>query len=250
MIRKNRSREPEMDMPTAVEDRVNEFVSAARDALGDQLVSAVLFGSAAEGKLRATSDVNIILVLARFDAARIDALREPLRGAHALIRLECMFILESEVDPASEAFAVKFYDIRERHKVLWGRDLFAALAPSRNAMRTRLRQILLNFILRTRERYALTSLREEQLVPLIADAAGPLRSAAALMLELAGQPAGSPKEALEKLANEIDRGRFEAALAHLSRAREAAALPAGVARETTLALIDLAQALHERAREL
>ena len=55
-----------MDMPTAVEDRVNEFVSAARDALGDQLVSAVLFGSAAEGKLRATSDVNIILVLARF----------------------------------------------------------------------------------------------------------------------------------------------------------------------------------------
>jgi predicted nucleotidyltransferase len=239
-----------MTIPQEVERSLEEFAEAARTALGEKLVSIVLFGSAAEGRLRATSDVNVILVLSEFDAQRIDALREALRGAHALIRRECMFILESEVGPASEAFAVKFSDIRERHKVLWGKDLFAGLAPSRDAMRVRLKQILLNFILRTRERYALTSLREEQLAPVVADAAGPLRSAAHLILELEGQASGSPKEALEKLGAEIDRARFSAALENLSRAREDASLPPGTARATTLALIELAQALSERARRL
>jgi predicted nucleotidyltransferase len=239
-----------MELPREVESSLAEFAEAARAALGEKLVSIVLFGSAAEGRLRATSDVNVILVLTEFDAQRIDALREALRGAHSLIRLECMFILESEVGPASEAFAVKFSDIRERHKVLWGKDLFTGLAPSRDAMRMRLKQILLNFILRTRERYALLSLREEQLAPLVADAAGPLRSAAHLILELEGEAPGQPKEALEKLAATIDPTRFSAALENLSKAREEASLPAGAARATTLALIELAQALSERARRL
>ena len=239
-----------MDLPQQVDTSLAEFVAAAREALGDDLVSVVLFGSAAEGRLRATSDVNLILVLKRFDPARIDKLREPLRGAHALIRLECMFILESEVGPASEAFAVKFSDIRERHKVLWGKDLFAGLAPSREAMLTRLRQILLNFTLRMRERYALVSLRPEQLASAVADAAGPLRSAAALILELEGHAAASPKEALEKVAAEIDATKFTDALASLSRAREEASLAPEAARGATLALIELAQALGERARRL
>jgi predicted nucleotidyltransferase len=42
---------------------IDEFVAAARDAFGDQLVSVVLYGSAAEGALRATSDVNVLVVL-------------------------------------------------------------------------------------------------------------------------------------------------------------------------------------------
>jgi len=240
----------EPGLPQDIDAALTEFVEAARAALGPDLVSAVLFGSAAEGRLRATSDVNVVLVLARFDAARIDALREPLRGAHALIRLECMLILESELGAASEAFAVKFADIRARHRVLSGADPFANLVPSPDAMRVRLRQILLNFILRTRERYALVSLRDEQLAAVVADAAGPLRSAAALILELEGRPAPSPREALETLAAEMDRAKYAGALASLSQARESAALPAGEGRPATLALLELAQALHARALAL
>ena len=237
----------DLGLPPDLDQSLAEFVESAKSVLGPDLVSVVLFGSAAEGKLRATSDLNLILVLVRFDAARIDVLREPLRAAHALIRLECMLILESEVAAAAEAFAVKFADIRERHKILWGKDLFAGLHPSREAMRVRLRQILLNFILRTRERYMIVSLREEKLASVIADSAGPLRAGAALMLELEGHPAASPKEALEKLAAEIGGGRFDEALANLSRAREGAELPPGAGAATTLALIDLARELHARS---
>jgi predicted nucleotidyltransferase len=239
-----------LELPREVSRALGEFVEAARAALGADLVSVVLFGSAAEGRLRATSDVNVILVLARFDVAKIDALREALRSARALIQLSAMLILEAEVPAAAEAFAVKFADIRERHKILHGKDLFAALEPSRQAMLVRLRQILLNYVLRTRERYALLSLREEQLAALVADSAGPLRSAAALMLALEGHAAPSPKAALETLAAELDRTRYAEALANLSRARDEASLAPGVGRTTTLALLELARALHERAARL
>lgn len=224
------------------------FVREAQAALGEDLVSAILFGSAAEGRLRATSDVNVILVLAKLEPARLDALREPLRTAHATLRLEAMLILESELADAAEAFAVKFADIAVRHRLLAGRDVMAALRPTPAAMRHQLEQILLNFILRTRERYALLSLREEQVPRLLADCASPLRAAAEIQLQLEGRPAASPKEALETLARELGGDRWRQALAHLSLARESAELPPGAGPPAVLALLTLAEALRGRAR--
>lgn len=238
---------PEVDLPADVAQGLTTFVDAASAALGPDLVAIVLFGSAAEGRLRATSDVNVVVVATRFEPTRLDALREPLRLGRALIRLSVMLLLESEVEAAAEAFAVKFADIGARHRLLAGRDPFALLQPTRAAMLVRLKQVLLNFILRTRERYALVSLREEQLATVVADAAGPLRSAAALLLTLEGRAAPSPKQALETLAGEIGGARWADALASLSHAREQARLPAGTGAATTLGLIDLAQALRERA---
>jgi predicted nucleotidyltransferase len=237
----------QFDLPADVAAGLLSFVDAARAALGDDLVSIVLFGSAAEGRLRATSDVNLIIVLARFERAGIDALREPLRLAHATVRLQAMLILESELADAAEDFAVKFADIHRRHRVLAGRDVIAALAPSPAATRARLKQILLNFVLRTRERYALVSLREEQMAGLVADAAGPLRSAAAAILELEGRPAASAKAALEMLAGELHPEAWRATLASLSAARESGSLPPGAGAPAVLSLIELAKALHLRA---
>jgi predicted nucleotidyltransferase len=240
----------DLDLPADVAQGLAKFVDASTAALGPDLVGIVLFGSAAEGRMRATSDVNVVIVASRFEPARLDALREPLRQGRALFRLSVMLLLDSEVDAAAEAFAVKFADIRARHRLLAGRDPFATLQPTRAAMLVRLKQVLLNFILRTRERYALVSLREEQLAQVVADAAGPLRSAAALMLTLQGRSSSSPKQALETLAAELDGTRWSGLLMHLSQAREQALLPPGAGAPTTLGLIELAQAMHQRAQEL
>ena len=52
------------------EQGLTVLVAAAREALGHTLESIVLYGSAAEGRLRPASDVNVIFVLTSFDAAR------------------------------------------------------------------------------------------------------------------------------------------------------------------------------------
>ncbi len=240
----------DLGLPGDVAQGLEAFLASARTALADHLVAAALFGSAAEGRLRATSDINLMLVLAQFEPARIRELREPLRLAHATIGVSAMLILESELATASEAFAVKFADIRERHKVLLGPDLFSAFAPTRDSMLRRLRQILLNFVLRTRERYALSGLREEQLALLVADAAAPLRSAAAMILELEGRAADSPRAALEALAGELDPAAWRNALDSLPKAREHGTLPHGEGEPAVLQLIELAQAMLQRTASL
>ncbi len=237
-------------LPPDIARSLDLFVTDAQAALGEDLVAALLFGSAAEGRLRATSDVNVALVLARLEPAKLDALREPLRLAHATIRLEAMLVLETELADAAEAFAVKFADIAARHRLLAGRDVIATLRPTRPAMRHRLKQILLNFILRTRERYALQSLREEQVPRLLADCAAPLRAAAEILLQLEGRPAASPKAALEALARELGGERWQDALERMSKAREAAPLPPGTAAPAVISLLDLAQALRARAEAI
>src|SRR5436309_1957348 len=50
-------------LPAPIAKILNSFLQSAKDAFGSDLISVVLFGSAAEGKLRATSDLNLILVL-------------------------------------------------------------------------------------------------------------------------------------------------------------------------------------------
>jgi hypothetical protein len=93
-------------------------------------------------------------------------------------------------------------------------------------------------------------LREEQQALALADLAGPLRVAAALLLELQGRPAGSPREALAAAA--ASSGLIDApeAVRRLSEARDARRLEPGIAALTTFALLDLVAHLRARADEL
>jgi len=122
-------------LPEAVRTTLGEFTAAAQQAFTDDLLSVVLFGSAAEGRLRATSDVNIVLVLRRLDPKKLEAIGETYRFAHAAIRLSAMFILENEIGVAKDAFAVKFADIIARHEVLyWARSFCRAHGLARSGL--------------------------------------------------------------------------------------------------------------------
>lgn len=244
------SDEPLPDLPANVARVLEGLVVAARDALGPDLQAIVLFGSAAEGRLRATSDVNVIFVLERFDPSKVDGLRDDVRVAHAAIQLEPMFLLEAEIGAAVEAFAVKFADVLRRRRVIFGADPFVGVTLSRMAEIARLKQVLLNLALRLRERYVLVSLREEQAALVIADAVGPLRAFAALLLELEGRPREAPKEALATLAASLPGIDATALLASLSQAREQRALPPGMAGPTLLRLVDVAMAMRARVERL
>jgi predicted nucleotidyltransferase len=195
VARENHSRSERVgrldDLPSQVRSTLEDFVAAAVNASGSNLRSAILFGSAAEGQLRPTSDVNLILIFAAVQLSELERLRTQLSFAHAAIRLEVMFLEETEIELAGQAFAVKFTDILARHRVLHGADVFASLKIAHEATLNRLRQVLLNLTLRLRERYALIGVREEQLNMAIADVSGPVRACAATILGLEGEHVSS-----------------------------------------------------------
>jgi predicted nucleotidyltransferase len=232
----------EVAMEARVALALEKVVAAAREAFGPDLKSVVLYGSGAEDALRPTSDVNVIVVVSAFDAARAARIRDAVVVAGATVRLRAMFLLEREVADAAEAFAVKFEDVVRRHRVLYGSDPFAGLHVSRGAAVARLRQVLLNLVLRLRERIVTRGDDAPEMARIAADAAGPLRACAAEILALEGRPAASPREALTLLAG--------GPLDELSAARETGTVPAGAEVPLVVRLIALAESLRERAARL
>jgi hypothetical protein len=238
-----------MHLPAEVRRVLDTLVESARAAFGDTLRSVVLYGSGAEGRLRATSDINLLFVLSRF-GAEANGFREPFRFAQAAANVTAMFVLEEELGDAAQAFAQKFADIERRHLVLYGEDLLSRLDIPRPALVRRLQQVLLNLTLRLRGSYVEQSLREEQCALTVAEAAGPLRTSAASILELEGGGRLAPKEALEAIVRELGDARFGELLPHISEAREQRMLPAGRAAAMLFATLELARALHERSHRL
>ncbi len=241
-----------------VELVLDGFLQSARQAFEADLLSVVLYGSAAEGRMRASSDVNVILVLSQFNGAAASKIREPLNLAATAVRLRVMFLLHDEVAPASEAFAQKFTDILHRRKILYGPDPFESLTISRDAKIYRLKQVLLNLTLRLREGFISHGGNDRgndrgngaELAALIAEFSGPLRTSAANLLELEGAPSRPPKESFEALLAALDPPLSPGLAATVSEARELRPLPPGAAASSLLELIELAARMRGRSGQL
>lgn len=229
-------------IPPETAETIVDFALAAIESFGDSLRSIVLFGSAAEGRLRATSDVNLMLVLSEFRGERASRMSDGARLAFAANRLRAMYVLESELPGAAVAFAVKFEDMQSRHTILHGADVFETLAVPRDAILRRLDEVLLNAALRLRASRTLLAGTGPALARELADAAAPLRSAAHAMRSLAGAPPESPKAALEELCREL-AGDWSDALATLSRVRDGDTLPSDTVDGLAVRLAELAGAL-------
>ncbi len=233
-------------IPLAVQDTLTDLVEAAKSSFQDDLSSIVLFGSGAEGRLRTTSDLNLMIVLKQFRRERVDDFREPMRMAHVAMKAVSMFIVESELATAVDLFPVKFGDIARRHRVLYGEMPAVLRAVSPEAKKWQLRELLMNLSLRLRQSYVLTSLREEQLASVIAHTAGALRTAASTLLELEGREVDVPKAALETVAGSLDGGPWLETLARISEARETGSLSAGTAGATLFRIMEMIEAMRRR----
>jgi predicted nucleotidyltransferase len=238
------------DLPKVSGVAVTTFVNAARQVFRDDLRSVILYGSGAEGRLRPTSDINLVSVLSSFDPAKATAIRSQFSYAESAGRLTAMFLLESEIASAVELFAQKFADILRRHRVLYGPNPFAGLSIPRSAEIWRLKQVLLNLTLRLREAYVEYGSTPERISRLIADSAGPIRSCAATLSELEGKVPIPPKQALADFAGSLGDGGWEEVLAHISETRERALLSPDVSDATVFRLIELATQLRTRAEAL
>lgn len=241
---------PSAGLSSEMETLLENLIEAAKKCFQKELKSILLFGSGAEGRLRMTSDLNLLFVLRKFEKNQVDDFRESLRLAQIAGHATAMFLLEQELPLAAEAFAVKFDDIIRRHRVLYGDDVVTSLAISRTEKIHRLRQILLNLSLRLRERYASVSLREEQLASVIADSASPLRSAAATLLELDSKKVVSPKAALEEILQSMKDTDSATVANYLTEARQTQSLPPGVAGRVMFQLMAISESLRLRAERL
>ncbi|MFN7934856.1 MAG: nucleotidyltransferase domain-containing protein [Bryobacteraceae bacterium] len=233
-------------LPPQTQNILRDFVTRAQESFGSNLLSAVLFGSAAEARLRQHSDVNLILVLKSFSPEQAAALSPALALARAAIDLQVMFLAEAEIPAAIECFAQKFADIIRRHFVVCGPDPFAGAAVNREDEIRRTRQVLLNLTMRLRERYTILAANPDQLSTAIADSIGPVRTCAAALHQIEGRSANSPKEAFAATIASLNNPEWNYLPEYFSQVREQG-LPASPAPTVVIAhLLALSTTLRQR----
>ena len=216
------------DLPPPVAVVLEEFVATLLRAAGSKLDAVILFGSAAESRLRPTSDVNLLVVAEELTLQQLDSVRLALLAGRSAAGLTVMFLDKSELAHAMEAFAVKFTDIKARHRVLYGKSPLDSIEISRDAAIRRVRQVLLNLTLRLRERYVIDGEHEERLARFLADITGPVRASAAAVIALKDGRILAPKTALEEL---VAGAEWDQALQGISSVHRGEHLPPGATRQ-------------------
>lgn len=235
------------NLPAAAATILEEFLAALLQTAGPQLLSVVLFGSAAEGRLKPNSDINLLVITDHLSLSQLDKVRTALRVGRAVHGLTVMFLERAELSVAAESFALKFSDIKARHRLLYGRSLFEEMIVPRDAAIRRLQQVLLNLQLRLRERYVIDGDHEEQLAQILADATGTIRASAATFLTLRGEPPLAPKLALETLF--VEPG-WNSCIRGLSAVHRDDRLPPGRTRDLYAEVLRLLAVFGEAVGEL
>jgi len=189
------------------------FIDDLRSTHGKNLVSVVLYGSAAAGDfVPRQSDYNILIALERIGP-------EDLRKAHACIREWArlgnpvpVYFTTSELQNAADVFPIEFHQMSVAHKVLFGIDVLADLNISDKFLRLQTEYELRSKLIQLRRQYIPASESVDSLKRLMAESLASFSALFRAVLILNGvDPPATKHEivALTALHLKIDGGPFE-----------------------------------------
>jgi hypothetical protein len=115
-----------------------------------------------------------------------------------------MVLSESDLDRLASAFPIKFLDIQQSHRLLWGRDVFTGLRIGKEHLRLRCEQELQNLMLRLRQFYLQRGQRPELIeATLSRTISGFLTSLRGLLIVKTGKAPATKEEIMEAAAREL-----------------------------------------------
>ncbi|HEX4273948.1 MAG TPA: hypothetical protein VHZ74_01270 [Bryobacteraceae bacterium] len=157
-------------MISAMPGSLDQLVEKLRKALGADLVSVVLYGSAAVGDSdEKYSDYNVLCVLSRIEPAQLGATEAIFRWWRGEGNPAPLLLTEREVRTSTDCFAIEFHDIKEHHRILHGADLVSGLEIDRSFYRAQVEHDLRAKLLRLRQKASGILSDKDVLTRLLAD---------------------------------------------------------------------------------
>lgn len=139
-------------------EKADEFTRRLASTYGDQLVSAVLYGSAARGDYReGVSDLNLLVILRATDAASLRSGSQLAREWASGGNPPPLVLSESEWRASADVFPIEYGDMRDAHILLHGADPFAGVGIRWRDLRLQCEHELKSKQIRLREHYLLVA---------------------------------------------------------------------------------------------
>src|SRR5258708_5052178 len=153
-----------------MEGVLNQLLEKLTKALGDRLVSVVLYCSAVIGDHHeAFSDLNVLCVLQQVTARELADAEPVFRWWREKKNPAPLLLSEHEVQTCTDCFAIEFHDIKNQHRILQGKDVISNLVVDGAFYRAQVEHELRAKLLRLRQKAAGALSDPEVLRRLLAD---------------------------------------------------------------------------------
>jgi predicted nucleotidyltransferase len=148
----------------AEEALLRELVDRLKRATGANLISVVLYGSAAEGEFHPEySDVNLLCVVRGTSFPELSKMAEVVKWWGKKKHLPPLVLSAEELKDAAAAFSIEFLDMKQRHRLLEGEDLLRSLDVPMRKHRAQLEYELEEKLLLLRQHLLLAGANEKRL---------------------------------------------------------------------------------------
>jgi predicted nucleotidyltransferase len=147
------------------ESKLQDLVNRLHATGGDNLVSVLLYGSAAREDFHEQySDINMLVVFRDLEAGSLSAITPVVRWwIHEEKFTPPLMMTEVELRESADVFAIELLDIQRTHKTLFGEDVVSAIQVPMNLHRVEVEHELRTTLLRLRQHWLLSSDNQDEL---------------------------------------------------------------------------------------
>ena len=181
--------------------KLNEFVQRARNAVGENLLSMILFGSAASGDYESGfSDFNVLCVVRDASPSALQALSGTARWWATQKQPPPLVMTRSELERTTDVFTIELLDMQKHHRVLFGEDVVKTLQVPLHLHRVQVEYELREKIVLLRRQYLLAAEKDRAVWDLMLHSVPSFITLFRHALIALGQPATTTRrEAVESL---------------------------------------------------
>jgi len=152
------------------EKAIAQIAEQVRQVFGAELVSLVLYGSAAgEDFAPGRSDLNFAIVVQRLTFAQLKSLHQHLPAWRKLGAATPLLLDRRFLERARDVFPAEFLDIKAQHRVLYGEEAFATLSIDSRHLRYQSEHEVRSKLLRLRALYVEVGADRKRLEGLMLD---------------------------------------------------------------------------------
>ena len=136
------------------EQNLTDLVTRLKNAAGSNLLSVILYGSAATGEFHpGHSDLNVLCIMLSLGRDDLSKLHPASAWWAKKGHPAPLFFTLNELHHSADIFAIELLDIKAAHRVLHGEDVIASLHVPMDLHRLHVERELRNNTLRLRQHY-------------------------------------------------------------------------------------------------
>ena len=192
-------------IPDKPEDIFEELISDYKNIFNEEMLSVILYGSAARGEyLKKKSDINFLIVLTEKGLERLgDALKTVQKWKKSAVSVP-LFLTPEYITSSLDTFPIEFFNIKRSYKVVYGKDFIGELEFKDNELRLQLEREIKGKLIHLRESFFESANDKRRLRALFSASLGAFLSLFPTLLHLKGiKPADKKEDIIAKAADAL-----------------------------------------------